>query len=196
MKLIFPILLIVLSILTFIVGVNPLYKKVGVLKADIALYNEALNNSTDLQKRQDSLLQDYNAIKQEDKDRLTNFLPNAVNNIQFILEVERIANLHNMPVKNIKFEAMKKNDTPVNANMIVAEVAKDARPYGIFPIEFTTESDYATFVLFLKDLESNLRLVDIKSISFSVPDANIKTVGGANPNIYTYTLKVETYWLK
>ena len=196
MKLIFLILLIVLSVLTFIFGVNPLYKKVGVLKADITLYNEALNNSTDLQKRQDSLLQDYNAIREEDKDRLNNFLPSAVNNIQFILEVERIANLHNMSVKDIKFEAIKKNDTPVDPNTIVAEVVKDTRPYGVFPIEFTTESDYATFVLFLKDLESNLRLMDIKSISFSVPDATIKTVVGANPNIYTYTLKVETYWLK
>ncbi|MFA6355047.1 MAG: hypothetical protein WCW65_01310, partial [Candidatus Paceibacterota bacterium] len=62
--------------------------------------------------------------------------------------------------------------------------------------EFTTEGDYDSFVLFLKDLEFNLRLADVKSISFVVPDSSGKPVSGVDPNVYRYSLKVETYWLK
>ena len=196
MRLILPIIFILIAVLTFIFGVNPYYKQVSVLRSDIDIYNAALSNSTNLQKTQDALLKAYSEISQADKDRLGNFLPSSVNNIQFILEIERIANLHNMPVKDIKFETLKKDVDPNNSKIIVSEVSADNKPYGVFPIEFTTEGDYNSFLLFLKDLESNLRLVDVKSISFTVPEDNGKLVAGVDPNVYRYVLKIETYWLK
>ena len=81
--------------------------------------------------------------------------------------------------------------------MVVASDPSSSRPYGIFPIEFTTEGNYETFTAFLKDIEHNLRLVDVKSIGFTVPPPpDPKATVYVDPNIYTYTLKVETYWLK
>lgn len=196
MKLIFPILFTLISIATFIFGVNPYYKDVRILRTDINVYNVALDNSTNLQKTEDSLIATYNSIKDEDKSRLDKFLPNTVNNIQFILEIERIANLHNMPIKDIEFESVKKTNTPTDPNVIVSEVPTDNRPYGVFPISFKTSGKYDQFILFLKDLELNLRLVDVKSISFNVPDQNVKLGNGIDPTIFDYSLKVETYWLK
>lgn len=193
MKFIYPILFILISIVIFIFGVNPLYKDVSEYRADIAVYNGALDNSTDLLKTEDSLIKSYNEIKEVDRDRLSKFLPSSVNNIQFILEVERIANLHGMPIRDIKFETVRKDSAVIDPNIIVAEDPVDNLPYGIFPIEFTLEGKYDSFLLFLKDLEYNLRLVDIKSVSFSVPSGTEKET---DPNIYSYSLKVETYWLK
>ena len=104
-----------------------------------------------------------------------------------------------MPIKNVKFQAEKISDAKTTANgnttIVTSNDPSANLPYGSFPIEFTTESDYDTFVLFLKDLEHNLRLVDIKSISFTVPQVD-KFTPGVDPNIYIYNLKVETYWLK
>lgn len=195
MKLILPILFILISVGTFVFGVNPFYKEVKTLRAEIIEYNKALDNSTNLQKTEDALITSLNSIKQSDKDRLYSFLPSTVNNIQFILEIERIANLHNMPIKDIKFEA-KKNVNANDPNIVVSEAGADSRPFGVFPIEFTTEGDYNSFILFLKDLEFNLRLTDVKSISFTSPDSSDKPTPGVDPNIYRYSLKVETYWLK
>lgn len=193
MKFIFPILFISFAVLAFIFGVNPWYQDVKELKSEIAVYNTALDNSTNLQKAEDELIASYNSIKQVDKDRLGSFLPSSVNNIQFILELERIANLHSMPIKDIKFEAMRKSST--STNTVVSSASADNRPYGVFPLDFTTEGSYDSFLLFLKDLESNLRLVDVKAVSFTPPDTSVKAAE-INPNIYRYTLKVETYWLK
>ncbi len=195
MKIILPIFFILISIVVFIFGVNQFYKDVSTLKEEISVYKEALDNSTKLLTTQDTLLKNYNEIKQEDKERLNNFLPGSVNNIEFILEIEHIANIHNMPIKDIKFEAMKKKITPNDPNMVVSEIPTDNRSYGVFPVEFTTEGSYDRFLDFLKDLEFNLRLVDIKSISFLVSD-NKNAEVGVDPNVYTYNLKVETYWLK
>jgi len=196
MKLLLPIILIIVSILTFIFGVNPLYKDVKSLRAETDAYNTALNNSTDLQKTQDGLIKSYGEISEADKSRLADLLPSSLNNIQFILEVERIANLQGMPIKDIKFDTMKKDNTATDTNTVVSATDIDTRPYGVFPIEFTTEGNYDSFLLFLKALEYNLRLADVKSISFSVPEDTGKPVPGVDPNVYRYVLNIETYWLK
>ena len=139
----------------------------------------------------------YNEIRSEDKDRLNKFLPNTVNNIQFILEIERIANLHNMPIKDIKFETQKSGSA--NPNIVTSKTEDDDNPYGTFPVSFVTEGSYDSFVSFLKDLEYNLRLVDIKAVSFSITDPTANVTKGLDVNsqdVYRYTVAVETYWLK
>lgn len=196
MKFILPIIFILIAILTFIFGVNPYYKEVSLIRSDIDVYNTALSNSTNLQKTQDSLLLAYNEITKVDKDRLNEFLPSSVNNIQLILEVERIANLHNMPIKDLKFENIKKEVDPTDSKTIVSEASTDNTPYGVFPLQFSTEGNYDSFIAFLKDLEYNLRLINIKSVSFTVPVDNGKITPGVDPNVYEYVLKVEAYWLK
>ena len=183
----------------FFAIVNPLYNEVSGLRTDLAIYNTALDNSTELQKTRDSLVDKYKNIKQEDKDRLEHFLPNTVNNIKFILEIEQLANLHNMPITNIKFDPQKLQSSaiPNGGNIIAANDPSSALPYGSFPIEFTTEGNYETFIIFLKDIEHNLRLVNVKSISFTVPSvASLGSSGSSDSGAYTYSLKIETYWLK
>ncbi len=205
MKFIFSILLIIISVILFFWIVNPLYSDVSNLRAEVATYNVALNNSKELQATRDQLTENYKNINKSDKERLERFLPNTVNNIRFILEIERIANMHSMPIKNVRFQPEKvsgdnssditKNPSKQGTTVVTSGNQGASLPYGSFPIEFTTEGDYNTFVLFLKDLEHNLRLIDIKSISFTVPAVQDKN-GTINPNIYTYNLKIETYWLK
>ena len=196
MRFIFSIALIIISVIVFFTVTNPLRSSVSELRTQVATYNVALDNSTELQKTRDGLARAYSSIKEEDRDRLEHFLPNTVNNIKFILEVERIASLHSMSIKNIKFQTERPQDTKTLANgkqvTVTASDPQSNMPYGVFPIEFSTEGNYDTFVSFLKDLEHNLRLIDIKSIGFSVPQPG----GGIDPSIYTYTIKVETYWLK
>lgn len=203
MKLISSILFLIIAIILFFVFVDPLYGEVRQLRTDVSTYNTALNNSIELQKTRDSLIDKYKGIKTEDKDRLVHLLPSDIGNIKLILEIEKIANLHGMPIGNIKFEMKNSeskdmtNNTNNPNNMVVAESGPaDYLPYGIFPVEFTIDGKYDTFIAFLKDLEHNLRLVDIKSISFTVPppvSASEKTI---DPDVYSYTLKIETYWLK
>lgn len=202
MKLITSILFIIISVVIFFVFIDPFYGEVRQLNADVSTYNTALNNSTELQKTRDSLIETYKNVTTDNKDRLTHFLPNTIGNIELILEIEKIANLHGMPVGNIKFDTKNlttstPNTTSGTNNVVVAATdPADNLPYGIFPMEFVIEGKYDTFVTFLKDLELNLRLVDVKSVSFVVPAPSTSQGNTTDPNIYTYTLKVNAYWLK
>ena len=207
MKLFSSIIFLAISLVIFFVFIDPIYGEIKQLKADVSAYNIALSNSTELQKTRDSLINIYKEVKTEDKERLAHFLPSSIGNIDLILEIEKIANLHGMPIGNIKFDSSKnlvgnKDTTSNNStdNIIRAENSElDNLPYGIFPMEFIIEGRYETFISFMKEVEKNLRLVDIKSVSFNVPQQSSGGDGGgisADPNVYSYTLKVETYWLK
>lgn len=205
MKLILSVSFIIISVALFFVFTDPIYGDIRALNTDVSAYNEALNNSTELQRTRDTLSNTYKNIPQEDKDNLAHFLPDTIGNIELILEIEKIANLYGMPVKNIKFDTKSLEQGTVNKdNIVVAEKdPKDYLPYGVFPMEFVIEGRYDTFVSFLKELEHNLRLVDVKSISFVVPSPSLASTSTGtttldinNPNIYSFTLQIQIYWLK
>jgi Tfp pilus assembly protein PilO len=80
--------------------------------------------------------------------------------------------------------------TPANGTVS----ATTANNYGTWNLEFSTTGTYNNFLNFMKDLENNLRIVDISSISFS---SNASSgVGSVASNIYTYDFKIKTYWLE
>jgi Tfp pilus assembly protein PilO len=193
MRLFIPISFIIISIILLFVVVNPFYKDVSSLRSSVESYNIALDNSTNLQKTQDSLIETYKNISKEDKDKLAHFLPNTVNNINFILEIEQIANNNNIQVKNIKFDTkdLDSKDTAVAKNADSAK-KKTSSNYGTFPVEFSIDTTYPMFLKFLKDLESNLRLIDVQSISFKTTETSNKV----NDGVLNFNLRVQTYWLK
>lgn len=195
MRNIFPIIFIILAITGGVLFVGPMFSDVSKLRTDVTAYNTALAHSTELQKVRDTLLESYNAIPKEDKERLIKFMPNTVDNIQLILEIQQVASLHGMSLKNIAFEAPKPTTTDQNVDPSSDPNAN--KPYGVFNLEFKTEASYLIFLSFLKDLELNLRLIDIKSISFVVPEKKATLQNpDIDPSVYTYDVKLQTYWLK
>ena len=201
MRLIFPISLVVVSGVIFFTITDPLFNDVKQLRDEVSAYSVALNNSNDLQDTRDSLIDVYKNINKADKDQLEHFLPSTINNIELILEIEKLANLRGMPIKNIKFDSEDLSDENSSSegtskNMIVKKDPTESLPYGIFPMEFVIDGKYNSFVSFLDDLEHNLRLVDVKSVAFSVPEPAVNAGDTTDKSIYSYKLKVETSWLK
>ena len=209
MRFLFPILSVLISVALFFIFVDPFRVEVFQLRDDIAKYNDALGNLTNLEKTFKDLVDNYKLIKQEDKDRLNIALPQNANNLRFILELEHVANLRNLALENVNFDVSMK-DPATNASVVAIASETPSNDYDVFPVEFTITTDYPTFLNFVKDIESNLRITDIKSISFisSIPDkknttttttnpiGNMNTTNMNNSNVYSFTLKVETYWLK
>jgi hypothetical protein len=206
MRFIMPIILIGIAVSLFFVFTNPLYDSTnpispGIvqLRAQVASYNAALNNEKALEDERDKLTAKFNAINPDNLLKLEKFLPGSVDNIRLILEIEQIASPYGMVLKDVKYNATDPT-TPATPTAVVqgGGVAKQVpKDYGIFDLEFSTSGTYDNFINFTKDLESNLRIVDISSISFSsngaVTGANLKTI---SPEIYNYDFKIKTYWLK
>jgi Tfp pilus assembly protein PilO len=140
--------------------------------------------------------------------RLQKLLPNNVDNIRLILEIEQIAAPYGMALTDIKYDTTDTSTDTKTAVVGVVQgggVAKQApSDYGTFNLEFSTSGSYNNFISFTKDLENNLRIVDISSISFS-SDTTAPSAGSGSssnvskinsPDIYKYDFNIKTYWLK
>jgi hypothetical protein len=104
-----------------------------------------------------------------------------------------------MILKDVQYNTTDQNNATQSApNAAQGGVAPTADTnYGTWNLQFSTEGTYSNFLSFVQDLEKNLRIVDISSIEFS-SDTGTGGVGmsTSSPDTYTYTFKIETYWLK
>ncbi|KKR79482.1 MAG: hypothetical protein UU24_C0007G0009 [Candidatus Nomurabacteria bacterium GW2011_GWA2_40_9] len=190
-----PTILIAVAITGFFMLVNPMYKELSVLKAQMASYNQALDNSKALENERDKLTKKYSDINSENLDKLVKLLPDNVENIRLILEIEKIASPYGMILKDVRYDTAKKDETNNTVTLADGQVNNEftSKDYGIWSLEFSTEGTYTNFLNFTRDLESNLRIVDISSIQFSAADTGTKF---ALPETYKYGFKIKTYWMK
>lgn len=194
MRFIMPIVLIGIAISVFLVFTDPLYSEMNIKKAEVASYDEALNNANMLESERDKLTKKFSAINPDNLVKLQKLLPENVDNIRLILEIEKIASPHNMVLRDVKYDTLDKEATPSDG-VQGGSIKLEDKGYGIFNLEFSTSGSYNNLISFIKDLESNLRIVDISAINFTsegLIDPKTKTFS----EIYKYDFKIKTYWLK
>ena len=194
-RLITPIILIAISLTGFFLLTSPIYEEISALRGQTASYNEALDNSKALENERDKLTSKFNSIDPEDLEKLQKLLPNNVDNIRLILEIERLATPYGMVLKNVKYETTaEEKEALADPGAIQATPLASNKEYGVWTLGFSTQSTYRNFLNFIRDLENNLRIVDIALIEFSS-----NTGGGITPSLsdtYEFSFQIKTYWLK
>ncbi|MEK7081093.1 MAG: hypothetical protein AAB902_01770 [Patescibacteria group bacterium] len=203
MRFIVPIIFVGIAITVFFTFTNPIYNDISTLRAQVASYNNALDNSKMLENERDKLTAKYNTIDPNNLTKLQKLLPGSVDNIRLILEIEQIASPYGITLKDVKYNATDTNTSTNTSAAASATVQRSGiaelapKDYGVFDLEFSTSGTYNNFINFIKDMESNLRIVDISSILFSSDTtsagANLKTT---SPEAYKYNFRIKTYWLK
>lgn len=205
MRLIMPIILIGTSAAVFFVFANPIYSEIGLRKADLASYNEALDNSKALENQRDTLTLKENAMDPNNLAKLTRLLPEGVDNIRLILEIEQIALPYGMVLKDVKYDSNTATNNAVKGSVATASTPQSAqagsatiqnlhKDYGVWDLSFSTTGTYNNFLNFTRDLENNLRIVDISSIQFSSSAGGLP--GSGQSESYKYDFKIKTYWLR
>jgi Tfp pilus assembly protein PilO len=199
MRIILPILLLGVSVASFFFFTFDAYKEIKTLRVTTGEYNTALANFNQLQKVRDTLRDQYNTFSTSDLTRLDKLLPDYVDNIRLVIEIQNMAVRYGLTLTNVKFSIPGKATTaqggkasPENSQTL----ALMNKEYGVFELEFSTVGPYENFVKFSKDVEKSLRLVDIMSVGFSSTDP-VRTGGIVSTGtVYKYDFKIRTYWLK
>lgn len=166
------------SLVIFFWYVNPTYGTIQKLRAEQSQFDEALNKSKELQAVRDTLLSKYNKFSAADVARLEKLLPDGVDNVKLVLDIDNIASRYGLRIRNVTVESGTQKDQRI--------IAPDTGPTGSVLLSFTIAASYATFVQFLKDLEQSLRLTDINSVSFTTNAGDLTE----------YRVSLKTYWLK
>ncbi|MFA6520556.1 MAG: hypothetical protein WCT44_03045 [Candidatus Paceibacterota bacterium] len=193
-----PVILIGISVAVFLLFTNPIYNEISALKSQVGSYDDALNNSKALENERDKLTAKYNTIDKADLAKLEKLLPENVDNIRLILELEKIITPYGMVLKDVKYNTTDTSATPANGVGQRAIANKQTpKDYGVFELQFSTSGTYDNFINFTKNLENNLRIVDIASINFSSSATTAGLLSKKDATeIYKYDFKIRTYWLK
>src|SRR3990167_2827818 len=172
----------------FFLFTQPTYDGIQSLKQQIGQYDQALDKASELQQLKQSLLSRYNAFNPADLDRLHKLLPDHVDNVRLVLDLDNLANRHGMALQNVVISNAAASEKSAKS---VATIDVLGRAYDSLTLAFSTEGSYADFTAFLLDLENSLRIVDLVSLKL---DPGAETARGEP--MYRYAITLRTYWLK
>ena len=202
MRYFFLLLLIVASIGIFVAFIIPRYQVVQATRAQVAIDTSNVATATQLQKSREALIAQYNTIQKSDLDNLKSLLPDNVDNIRLIIQINSLATKNGLSsLRAVDYNAadVASADNTGGSGATAPASASTAVgsgnfPYGQFVMSFQTAGQYSNFLAFMADLEKNLRLVDVTDITFTpLTDSS----GVANPALgITYKVTLKTYWLK
>lgn len=210
MRLIIAIVGVVVSGVMFFLYTKPTYDNALVLRANIAQSDAALDKAAELQKLRQTLLSRFNTFDPADLDRLQKLLPDHVDNVRLILDLDNLAESGGLALQNVDVSSAQKQTA--KSQTALGAIGASNQKYDSLTLTFSTIATYPDFVKFLGDLESSLRIVDLVSLSVSsaggasavaantsnaFPTFNARNSASSRTEpLYTYNMTLRTYWLK
>jgi len=196
MRYIFLLIIIGASVATFFMVIKPRYDALQATKAEVSTYDSSLETAEKLKISREELIAKYNSIPKADLDGIKTLLPDSVDNIRLIIQLDSLATKNGLStLRSVDYKSDEVTTTS-NGTVDVASIEAARKPYGEFTISFQTSGQYKNFLAFISDLEQNLRLVDVTSVDFSVSTSDGTGTGQTAANNLSYKVTLKTYWLK
>lgn len=184
MKSLTPFLIIIVCIVAYFLYIGPQLDEIVTLRTKLANYQKTLDDSKNLKANLDKMLVAYNSVPEEDRVKLDKMIPSKFNDVNFVSDMNNIASKNSITINNIKIL----DNQSEQEGVVVSQ--ENSTPYQTAKATFTMSGSYEQFVKTLRDIESSVRLVDVKSVSIKEPQQ--KTKGSQ----YEYLIEVNTYYLR
>lgn len=176
---IFPLLFVVVAGGLFFGFIDPAWNRVQELRTEASQFDIALTRSRELQQTRDSLLSRYNTLPLTALTRLSKMIPDNVDNVRLVLDIDSLANRYGMRVRDVALDA----DTSRTER---GQIGPDESRFASRLLSFSVTGSYTEFRAFLEDLEQSLRLVDVMKVEFTATESGV----------YDYAVSIKTYWLR
>lgn len=203
MKNLTPIILIILSVAIFFFFIDPQYKDIKTLQTQIEENNRTIEISKRLIAQRAELEKKFQQISRMEKEELEKLLPDTVDNVRLIIDINNIADQSGIVIRDIEIKSQESEDAntrtnaPLNSSNVLFEEQDpiiqyvDTSKIGVISFSFSASAEYEVFLAFLEQLEQSKRIVDIRSIEIARGlDSTTETV------FFDYRVTFDTYWLK
>lgn len=178
MKLLTPLFIVIIVIGGFIFYVNPTYGEIKTLQVQAEQYDNALADVKQARTLLEQKQNEYNSIPSEDLKKLNTLLPDSIDNIKLLVNINDIAQGYGTEIQGVRVETV--SDGPGKA------LGPDSKSYSSLKVGFSITTTYDVLMEFLKDLQRSVRLVDLQTMAFQATDSGL----------YSFTVSFKTYWLK
>lgn len=190
MSRIIPVGALIISIALFLLYVKPTYSgPIAETKDKIQSYSAALAAADRFSQKEAELTQAKTNIPAESLARLNSFLPDGVDNVQLILDLDALAARSGVTLSNFD---IKNQDATTAAGTGGTAVPGQLGPgltanTPVDSLDLTLEAtgSYPAFRSFLTGIEQSLRPLDVVNLD----------VSESGTGVYTYTMTIRIYWL-
>jgi hypothetical protein len=182
MRNIISIIFVIAALAIFGLFINPRYAAIRALRAEAQSFDSALERSKELIGIRDALLSRYNAFPSENIARLNTLLPNSIDTVRLIIDINTLASKYGMSLSAINIGVP--DEAAGNSNAL----GPSGKDFGVLTLSFNVTTSYDRFRALLSDLEQSLRLIDVTSVDFTAPTQGV--------GLTIYSVTVATYWLK
>lgn len=176
-KTILSVILLATSAGLFFFWTKPYYTQIKDLESQKESMGQVIDNAQKIQKSRDAIMEEYNNIPEENLAKLNKIVPNYPDSIRFIIELQNIVSESGMLLKGI------------DANISLEEKEFDDKQeelYKVMNFSLKVSGSYNSFYSLLRKLETNLHLMDVKSVSFS----------SSEKDFYEFDVSGVSYWKK
>lgn len=178
-----PLIALAVAVVIFFAYVSPTWSgTIAKTKSSIAYDDKALSAASEYATQQNELADARNNIDTTDLARLTTLLPDSVDNVVLILDLNALASRSGLLLSNID---VMKSDTK-SANSAGALPAAGVSPVGYIDLSLSAVGTYDAFRAFLTGVEKSARLLDIRDL----------VVKGSDTGSYVYKMTLRIYWLR
>lgn len=182
---ILPIFALLVAIGIFFAYIRPTWSgSITAAKTAIASDDQALAAASEYVAQQNELVSARNAIDPANLARITSFLPDSVDNVGLILNLNALAARSGLSLSNIDVIASSAN-TPGASAVAGTLPVSGANPVNSVDLSLSAIGSYAALQAFLIGIEKSERLLDVRDI----------VVKGSDTGVYSYQMLVRLYWL-
>lgn len=186
-QILLPLVMIASSVGLYFGYIDQTYQNIKVLNEQKQEYDAAIQNANQLTERRNALVSKVNALPSSEVDRLNKLIPDYVDSVRLIMEVDRIALKYGMSLREVRTDDLNKG----KASETLGTLGAPQKDYDNVNLSFSVLTTYQVFKQFMAELESNLRVSDVNKISFTAPQGSAK-----NQDLYQFGVSLKTYWLK
>jgi hypothetical protein len=188
MSRILPFIVVILAIGLFFGYIKPTWDgEIATTRSEIDSYDSALAASQRFTTKEAALEQERDALPPDQLARLNTFLPDSVDNIQLILDLNALAQRSGMTLSNFTTSAAPNlpDSTTSTSTVSAAALGVASTPVDYLTLSVNATGTYSSFRKFLSGVEGSLRPLDVTALS----------VNDSDTGVYTYQVTLKFYWL-
>jgi hypothetical protein len=182
-----PVFAVLIAIVLFFTYISPTYSnKIIPAQQKIASYDSALAASSAFTAKENDLLQKRNAISPDNITHIETFLPNGVDNIQLILDLNALAARSGILLSDFSVHSNQQDAGQGSTSAATpTPFLQSSSLTNSLDLSVTATGTYTAFQSFLQATEQSLRPLDVVQLSLK----------DSKTTVYSYNVTFRIYWL-
>jgi Tfp pilus assembly protein PilO len=181
--------------LLFIVGafifyfdfISPAYQDMEALKGKLVSEQNLLAQESTMVKQVQKNINSYNNATQA-QSLISQFLPSTQDISGAVTQIYGIAGINNMSIQSISISPT----SIIPPTVSNSSSSVNIKSFGSITFSFSVSGSYESIKSFIYDIETNMRIFDIKSLSIS--PAQSAQGSSAPKDLFTCNLSIQTYY--